>query len=161
MIHWLWLCVLTLSVSFSDSLCFILICFFSVEVMLLCSILCSLIPELNWKNEILQQGFKGVFVAFLLITFIAVVHRELSLVVAHQSILYNGQSSLAVHFLRVCMLCIPAFFRASVSGTLSCHLILRAFTGNLSGQWLSFFAWCWYTVHVSRAYRRVGGTTAF
>ena len=30
--------------------------------------------------------------------------------------------------------CTPALFRTSVSGILSCHLILRVFSGNLSGN---------------------------
>ena len=37
-------------------------------------------------------------------------------------------------FKTVCMLCIPAFFMTFVSGILSCHLILTAFSNSLSGN---------------------------
>ena len=63
-------------------------------------------------------------------------------------------------FNRVCTLCIFAFFRTSVSGILSCHLIFRSFLRQLKWKWLSFLAWRWYTVQVSHAYKRVGSTTA-
>ena len=63
-------------------------------------------------------------------------------------------------FSRVCTLCIFAFFRTSVSGILSCHLIFRIFPRQLRWKWLSFLAWRWYTVQVSHAYKRVGSTTA-
>ena len=63
-------------------------------------------------------------------------------------------------FNRVCTLCIFAFFRTSVSGILSCHLIFRIFIRQLRWKWLSFLAWRWYTVQVSHAYKRVGSTTA-
>ena len=52
-------------------------------------------------------------------------------------------------FNRVCTLCIFAFFRTSVSGILSCHLIFRSFLRQLRWKWLSFLAWRWYTVQVS------------
>ena len=65
-----------------------------------------------------------------------------------------------VSFNRVCTLCIFAFFRTSVSGILSCHLIFRSFLRQLRWKWLSFLAWRWYTVQVSHAYKRVGSTTA-
>ena len=45
---------------------------------------------------------------------------------------------------RVCKLCIFAFFRTSVSGILSCHLIFRSFLRQLRWKWLSFLAWRWY-----------------
>ena len=63
-------------------------------------------------------------------------------------------------FNRVCTLCIFAFFRTSVSGILSCHLIFRSFLRQLRWKWLSFLAWRWYTVQVSHACKRVGSTTA-
>ena len=63
-------------------------------------------------------------------------------------------------FNRVCTLCIFAFFRTSVSGILSCHLIFRSFLRQLRWKWLSFLAWRWYAVQVSHAYKRVGSTTA-
>ena len=54
-------------------------------------------------------------------------------------------------FNRVCTLCIFAFFRTSVSGILSCHLIFRIFLRQLRWKWLSFLALRWYTVQVSHA----------
>ena len=107
-----------------------------------CSILRSLFPGLSCNIEILKRGFKGVFVA------------------AHQAFLWPVHLSCA-SFNRVCTLCIFAFFRTSVSGILSCHLIFRSFLRQLlRWKWLSFLAWRWYTVQVSHAYKRVGSTTA-
>ena len=59
-------------------------------------------------------------------------------------------------FNRVCTLCIFAFFRTSVSGILSCHLIFRSFLRQLRWKWLSFLAWRWYTVQVSHAWQYNG-----
>ena len=58
-----------LSFRFTAVLCFILSCSFFNEAMPLCSILCSLPPEVSWNIEILQCGFMGIFVSFLLGTF--------------------------------------------------------------------------------------------
>ena len=38
------------------------------------------------------------------------------------------------------MLCIPAFFRTSMSGILSCHLVFDSFLKQLKLKWLSIFA---------------------
>ena len=43
------------------------------------------------------------------------------------------------NFRRVCTLCIPALFRPSVSGILSCHLIVRSFLRQLVWKWLVFW----------------------
>ena len=50
------------------SLCFKLGGTFVDEATPLCSILSSLFPGLSWNIEIIKQGFKGVFVVFLLAT---------------------------------------------------------------------------------------------
>ena len=39
--------------------------------------------------------------------------------------------------------CIPALFRASVSGILSCHLIFRSFLRQLLWKWFSLLACLW------------------
>ena len=89
-----------------------------------------------------------------------ILHRRPSLVATHQAFLWHGQPISAQSFKSVCMLCIPALFRTSVSGILSCLLIFRSFLRQLKWKWLSLLAWCWYTVQVSHAYKRVGSTTA-
>ena len=60
--------IFTLPFSFTYSLCFKLGGTFVDEATPLCSILSSLFPGLSWNTEILKRGFKGVFVAFLLVT---------------------------------------------------------------------------------------------
>ena len=47
------------------------------------------------------------------------------------------------NFRRVCTLCIPALFRSSVSGILSCHLIFRSFLRQLVWKWFSLLACRW------------------
>ena len=47
------------------------------------------------------------------------------------------------NFRRVCILCIPALFRTSVSGILSCHLIFRSFLWQLVWKWFSLLACHW------------------
>ena len=42
-------------------------------------------------------------------------------------------------FRTVCTLCIPALFRTSVSGILSCHLIFRSFLRQLVWKWFSLW----------------------
>ena len=42
-------------------------------------------------------------------------------------------------FRRVCTLCIPALFRTSVSGILSCHLIFKHFLRQLYGSGSAFW----------------------
>ena len=42
-------------------------------------------------------------------------------------------------FRRVCTLLIPALFRTSVSGILSCHLIFKSFLRQLVWKWFSLF----------------------
>ena len=63
-------------------------------------------------------------------------------------------------FRRICILCIPAFFRTSVSGILSCLLIFKSFLRQLVWKWFSLLACRWYTVYVSHAYNSVGSTRA-
>ena len=43
------------------------------------------------------------------------------------------------NFRRVCTLCIPAHFRTSVSGILSCHMIFRSFLRHLVCKWFSLW----------------------
>ena len=55
------------------------------------------------------------------------------------------------------MLWMPARVRTSVSGTMSCHLMLKRIRKHLVWKWLSFLA---YTVHDSHAYSKTVTTTA-
>ena len=130
--HWYWLCVFCAFYSFTDSLSFIQSCFVDETSPLVQSVL---FPRPYWYFEILQRGFEGVFVAFLLATL-----RALSL---HRKLFFGSRSSgnlktCPVHlscasFKTLCMLCIPAFFRTSVSGIFTCHLVfLTAFSNSLS-----------------------------
>ena len=50
---------------------------------------------------------------------------------------------------------IIAFFRTSVSGFLSCHLIFKSFLMQLKCEWLSLLALRWYSLPVSHAYKMV------
>ena len=53
-------------------------------------------------------------------------------------------------------LCIPALFRTSVSGILSCHLIFRSFLRQLKWKWLSKSFWHGVGT-LSRSYMHIRG----
>ena len=110
---------------------------------------------------------KGVLEAFLLPT-------NWSFSVAELTILYKscfGRRSAGIRVTwpahlawafcsRVWMLGMPARVRTSVSGTMSCNLMLRIIRKHCVWKWLSFQAWRLYTIHDSHAYSRTVSTTA-
>ena len=100
----------TFLLGFADSFCFVFTSSPFYEASPLCTILCNLFPWLCWYVEVFKGGFEGV-----------PVHLN------------------CANFRRVCILCIPALFRTSVSGILSCHLIFRSFLRQFVWKWLSFF----------------------
>ena len=102
---------------------------------------CSLFPRTHWYFEILQRGFEECFSSVpsghLKSDFPPVVlHRKLSLEVRHASgmLITWPVHLICASFKTAFMLCIPAFFRLSVSGILSCHLILTAFSNSGNGE---------------------------
>ena len=89
------------------------------------------------------EGFEGVLVSLHLTTMGAfsylVLHRGFSLA---NVVTWHVHLNCA-NFRRVCILCIPALFRTSVSGILSCHLIFRSFLRQLVWKWFSLLACRW------------------
>ena len=78
-------------------------------------------------------------------------------------IFFCSRSSWQVHFSctnfgRVCILGIPAHFRTSVSGILSCHLFFSSLLRQFVWKWLRLSERRWYTVQVSHACKRAGST---
>ena len=118
----------------------------------------------NINVEACDGLLKGVLEAFLLPT-------NWSFSVAELTIICFGRGSSGFRVTcpshltwafcnRVCILGMIARVRTSVSGTMSCHLMLQIPRKHFEWKWLSFQAWRLYTVHDSRAYIRTVSTTA-
>ena len=88
------------------------------------------------------RGFEGVLVSLLLTTMGAFSYLKFSIEDFHwhsSGILVTWPVHLnCANFRRECTLCIPAHFRTSVSGILSCHLIFRSFLRQLVWKWFIF-----------------------
>ena len=71
-----------------------------------------------------------------------VLNRGFSLTSVHQTFCKHGLSihPNCAHFRRVCTLFIPALFRTSLPGILSCHLIFRSFLRQLLWKWFFWLA---------------------
>ena len=135
----------TFLLGFADSFCFVFTSSPFYEASPLCTILCNLFPWLCWYVEIFKGGFEGVLVSLLLTTMGAFSYLKFSI----ESFFGKRSSGILVtwpvhikcaNFRRVCTLCIPALFRTSVSGILSCHLIFRSFLRQLEWKWFSLLA---------------------
>ena len=97
-----------------------------------CSILCSMFAKVSLNIIILPRGFKDVFEAFLLAALRALSFLKITFFGSRSTgILVKWPVRLRYASLnKVCTLCILAFLRTSVI----CHLFLRVFSGNLSGN---------------------------
>ena len=87
----------------------------------------------------LREALREVFVSLLLTmmgAFSNVFIHRVSGILVTWPVRLN-----CANFRRVCTLCIPAIFRTSVSGILSCHLIFRIFLRQLVWKWFSLLAW--------------------
>ena len=135
----------TLLLGFTDSFCFVCTSSPFYEASPLCTILCNLFPWLCWYVEVFKGGFEGVLVSLLLTTMGAFSYLKFSI------FFFFGKCSSGIlviwpvhlncaNFRRVRTLCIPALFRTSVSGILSCHLIFRSFLRQLVWKWFSLLA---------------------
>ena len=136
----------TILLGFADSFCFVFTSSPFYEASPLCTILCNLFPWLCWYVEVFKGGFEGVLVLLLLTTMGAFSYLKYRVFCGKISsgILVTWPVHLNyANFRRVCMLCIPALFRTSVSGSLSCHLIFRSFLRQLVWKWFSLLACRW------------------
>ena len=123
----------TFLLGFADSFCFVFISSPPYESSPLCSILCNLFTWLCWYVEVFKKGFWGVRPSIASsdhhgsVFQLVVLHRGFSSANVHQATWPVHLN--CANFRRVCTVCIPALFRTSVSGILSCHF--RSFQRQL------------------------------
>ena len=130
------------------------------------SILGTYFPVGDINVEACEGLLKGVLEAFLLPTNWSFAVAEFTI---YKSCFGRRSSGIRVTWpahltwafcSRVWMLGMPARVRTSVSGIMSCHLMLKIICKHFAWKWLSFLAWRLYTVHDSHAYSRTVSTTA-
>ena len=109
---------------------------------------CAICSHDCWYVEVFKGGFDGVLVSLLLTTMGAFSYLKFSIEDFLWQTFIRHSGNMGCHlncgnFRRVCTLCIPALFRTSVSGILSCHLIFRSFLRQLVWKWFSLLACRW------------------
>ena len=91
------------------------------------------------------EVFKGVLVPLLLTAMGAFSYLKFSIedFLWQTFIRHSGKMACPYYFRRVCILRVPALFKTSVSGILSCHFIFRSFLRQLLWKWFSLLACRW------------------
>ena len=105
-----------------------------------CSLIHNLFPEIWWYVKAINWGLESVIIAFFWLARECFsltwsspqnICRRFKI---HQTFWWHGASlSYMCEVQKSIMLCIPAFFRTSITEILSCHLIFKSFL-SLSGS---------------------------